>query len=34
MRLKTAILLLLECMTRLWEQEITYMDWNILRPDT
>ena len=34
MRLKTAIFLLLACMTRLWAQEFTYVDWNILRPDT
>ena len=34
MRLKTAIFLLLTCMSRLWAQEFTYVDWNILRPDT
>ena len=34
MRLKTAIFLLLACMARLWAQEFTYVDWNILRPDT
>ena len=34
MRLKTAIFLLLACMARLWAQEFTYADWNILRPDT
>ena len=32
MRLKTAIFLLLACMARLWAQEFTYVDWNILRP--
>ncbi len=34
MRLKAAIFLLLTCTTRLSAQEFTYVDWNILRPDT
>lgn len=34
MRLKTVIFLLFSCVASLVAQEFTYVDWNILRPDT